>query len=211
VLIALWPTALLFPAAVPFGLGQVLERLEAATELALLDTPFIDWLPTRDVPLESLSQGGQALCVVLGLLVPCLLGYCVIRHVGRRAVFAFGLLAVGVGVTALSAALSWGPAHAWVWLDEPVRVGVWAAGGAAVLLLLLPRRASAAVLLVTLVWHLALLNQAPTSVYFAQTLLQWEQGRFIRFYGLGQWLGWLWPYMALLYVLVRVSRRDTQT
>ena len=38
--------------------------------------------------------------------------------------------------------------------------------------------------------------------------MQWEQGRFIRFYGLGQWLGWLWPYVALLYVLVRVSRKD---
>ena len=63
-------------------------------------------------------------------------------------------------------------------------------------------------LLVALVWHLALLNQAPTNVYFAQTLMQWEQGRFIRFYGLGQWLGWLWPYVALLYVLVRVSRKD---
>ena len=44
------------------------------------------------------------------------------------------------------------------------------------------------VLLVALVWHLALLNQAPTSAYFAQTLQIWEQGRFIRFYGLGQWL-----------------------
>ena len=30
VLLALWPVALLFPAVVPFGLGQVLERLEGA-------------------------------------------------------------------------------------------------------------------------------------------------------------------------------------
>lgn len=51
---------------------------------------------------------------------------------------------IGVAVTALSAALSWGPARAWGWLDEPVRVGVWAAAGMAVLLLMLPRRASAA-------------------------------------------------------------------
>lgn len=208
VLMALWPAALLFPAAVPFGLGQVLERLEAAIEQALEDTPFIDWMPMRETVLEPLSPGGEALCVMLGLLVPSLLGYCVIRHVGRRAVFATGVLVIGVAVTALSAALSWGPAHAWGWLDEPVRVGVWAAAGMAVLLLMLPRRASAAVLLVALVWHLALLNQAPTNVYFAQTLMQWEQGRFIRFYGLGQWLGWLWPYVALLYVLVRVSRKD---
>ncbi|MNH43094.1 hypothetical protein D3C79_1049220 [compost metagenome] len=58
-------------------------------------------------------------------------------------------------------------------------------------------------------WQLSLLNQAPTSAYFAQTLQTWEQGRFIRFYGLGQWLGWLWPYAALIYVLRKISRRDT--
>ena len=182
VLLALWPVALLFPAAVPFGLGQVLERLEAAlTEL---------------------------LCVTLGLLAPCLLGYCVIRSAGRRALFALGVVALGVTLTALSAALSWGPAHAWEWMGAPARVGVWGAMALAALLLALPRRACAAVLLLTLAWHLALLNQAPTSAYFAQTLQIWEQGRFIRFYGLGQWLGWLWPYATLLYVLMRVSRRE---
>jgi hypothetical protein len=52
--------------------------------------------------------------------------------------------------------------------------------------------------------YLSLLNQAPTSPYFAQTLAAWEQGRFIRFNGIAQWLGWLWPYAALVYVLARV-------
>ena len=93
-------------------------------------------------------------------------------------------------------------------MDLPVRVGVWAALTLALLMLALPRRACAAVLLLALTWHLALLNQAPTSAYFAQTLQIWEQGRFIRFYGLGQWLGWLWPYVTLLYVVFRVSRRE---
>lgn len=210
VLLALWPAALLFPAAVPFGLGQVLERLELGLEDMLADTPFLEWLPVRDVPLESLSPSGELLCVTLGLLIPCLLGYCVIRHVGRRAVFAIGVVLVGIAVTALSAALSWGPSHAWSWLEEPTRVGVWSALALAALLLALPRRASAAVLLLALTWHLGLLNQAPANAYFAQTLQTWEQGRFIRFFGLGQWLGWLWPYAALAYVLFRVSRREPQ-
>lgn len=208
VLLALWPMALLFPAAVPFGLGQVLERLELGLEDMLADTPFFGWLPVRDVPLEPLSPGGELLCVTLGLLIPCLLGYCVIRHVGRRALFALAVVVVGIGVTALSAALSWGPLHAWSWLGLPTRVGVWAALALAAMLLALPRRASAAVLLLALAWHLGLLNQAPTSAYFAQTLQIWEQGRFIRFFGLGQWVGWLWPYAALAYVFFRVSRRE---
>lgn len=208
VLLALWPLALLFPAAVPFGLGQVLERLEAALIDLLADTPFLEWLPLRETELDPLSPSGELLCVTLGLLIPCLLGYCVIRQMGRRALFALAVVGVGIVLTALSAALSWGPVHAWEWMDLPVRVGVWAALALALLMLALPRRACAAVLLLALTWHLALLNQAPTSAYFAQTLQIWEQGRFIRFYGLGQWLGWLWPYVTLLYVVFRVSRRD---
>ncbi|HEY9208638.1 MAG TPA: VanZ family protein, partial [Acidovorax sp.] len=99
---------------------------------------------------------------------------------------------------------------AWSWLELPTRVGVGAALGLAALLLALPRRASAAVLLLALAWYLGLLNQAPASAYFAHTLQTWEQGRFIRFFGLGQWLGWLWPYAALAYVLIRVSRRESK-
>ena len=56
--------------------------------------------------------------------------------------------------------------------------------------------------------HLNLLNQAPASAYFAQMLQAWEQGRFIRFYGVAQWLGWIWPYAALVYVVMRVSRKS---
>jgi hypothetical protein len=55
--------------------------------------------------------------------------------------------------------------------------------------------------------YLSVINQAPTSAYFAHTLHTWEQGRFIRFHGLAQWLGWLWPYSALLYVLTLTGAR----
>ena len=65
-------------------------------------------------------------------------------------------------------------------------------------------------LLLALGVHLDLLNQAPASPYFAQTLSTWEQGRFIRFHGLAQWVGWLWPYATLVYVLFRVWVRDTK-
>lgn len=210
-LLALWPMALLFPAAVPLGLGQVLERLELGLADVLEGTPFMAWLPVRELPLQPLSPGGELLCVALGLLVPCLLGFCVMGHAGRRAVFALVVAGVGVGVTALSAALSWGPAHAWGWLELPARWGLVAALVLVVPLLALPRRACAALLLLVLAWQLSLLNQAPTSAYFAQTLQAWEQGRFIRFYGLGQWLGWLWPYATLGYVLWRVSLREPPT
>lgn len=208
VLLALWPMALLFPTAVPLGLGQVLERLEQALADMLEDTPFLLWLPVRDIELQPMMPGTEVLCVLLGALVPCLLGYCVIRHVGRRLVFAGAVLVTGIVVTGLSAALTYGPSHAWAWLTLPVWIGLQAALVAAAALLPLSRRASAAVLLLMLAVLLALLNQAPTGAYLAQTLQTWEQGRFIRFHGLAQWLGWLWPYAAMVYVLVHVSQRD---
>ena len=77
-------------------------------------------------------------------------------------------------------------------------------------MMLLPvrRHGAAAFALLALAIQLVLLNQAPAGAYFAQTLQTWEQGRFIRFHGVVQWLGWLWPYLALLYLLVRLSGRE---
>ncbi|WP_076196139.1 VanZ family protein [Rhodoferax koreense] len=210
VMLALWPMALLFPAAVPLGLGQVLERVEAALADALEDTPFLDWLPVRDVELQPLVPSAELVCVMLGALVPCLIGYSVIRSRRQRAVFAVVMLGLGLGASALSAALSYGPAHAFEWLSLPVRVGLWAGAALAVLLLAVPRRGCAALALMALVLHLSVLNQAPASAYFWQTLQTWEQGRFIRFNGLAQWLGWLWPYAALVYVIGRVSQRELE-
>jgi len=208
VLLALWPFALLFPAAVPLGLGQVLERLETAVADWLLDTPFLEWLPVREVELQPLVPAAELLCVALGAFVPCLLAYTILRSTGRRAAFALLTIGIGTLVTALSAALSWGPSHAWAWMSLPVRLGLLFGLLLAMLMLAVPRRGCAAVLLLVLVVHLSVLNQSPASAYFTDTLQAWEQGRFIRFNGVAQWLGWIWPYAVLVYVLLRVSRRE---
>lgn len=208
VLLTLWPFALLFPAAVPFGLGQVLERLEAGLGDWLSDTPFLEWLPVRDVELQPLVPGAELICVTLGALIPCLLAYSVMRSIAQRAVFGVGIILLGLGATALSAAMSWGPAHAWAWLSLPVQIGIAAALLLSMGFLPVPRRACAALVLLALMLHLSLLNQAPASAYFSHTLQTWEQGRFIRFNGLAQWLGWTWPYVTLAYVVVRVSRSE---
>jgi hypothetical protein len=210
VLLALWPMALLFPAAVPFGLGQVMERFEAALADALEDTPFLDWLPVRDIELQPLLPATEMICVALGLLIPCLLGFGIIRLAFRRTLFVFLVFAMGLGACLLSATLSYGPEHAWAWLSLPVKAGVFVALGLVLIMLWLPRRACATFLLLALGIYLSLINLAPTSPYFAQTLATWEQGRFIRFNGLAQWLGWLWPYAALVYVLSLIWQRDTK-
>jgi hypothetical protein len=143
---------------------------------------------------------------MLGLLVPCLLGFGVIRHAGQRFVYVLGVLGMALGMSALSAALSYGPAHAWAWLNLPVLLGFVFGGGVALMFLPLSARAAWTFLLLAVLVQQSVLNQSPESAYFAQTLQTWEQGRFIRFHGLVQWLGWLWPYAVLMLALVRLSR-----
>ena len=205
VLMALWPWALLFPATVPLGLGQVFERLESSLALLLKGTPFLQWLPMRDVELQPLVPLAEMSSVMLGALIPCLLGFSVIPSPWRRFIYLLGVFLIALGVTLLSAALSYGPAHAWAWISLPVWVGLLLAALLAVLALRVSVRYSAALLLFALGLDLAIINQAPSSAYFAQTLQTWEQGRFIRFHGVAQWLGWLWPYAVLLYVLARLA------
>ncbi len=201
VLLALWPLALLFPAVVPFGLGQVLERLEVALAAALADSPFLEWLPLRDLELQPMLPAVQWLCVLLGVLIPCLLGFCIIRTKARRAWFLGWVVVFGMGTTALSSALSFGPQHAWVWLSVTVKAALLSAIVLSAALIWTPRRASAALALLALGVDLSLINQTPVGPYFEQTLFSWEQGQFIRFHGLAQWLGWLWPFATLVYVL----------
>ena len=208
VLLTLWPLALLFPASVPMGLGQVVERLELALASALGESPFLEWLPVRDIELQPMVPGAQVIAVALGGLIPCLIGYGVIRGWTHRSIFLFWLLPGGMLFTALSAALSYGPVHAWAWFDAPVRAGFLGACLLALLTLWVPSRAATALALLALTVQLAMLNQASASPYLAQTLQVWEQGRFIRFHGLAQWLGWLWPFAALVYVLLRLSRPE---
>ncbi|WP_310626270.1 VanZ family protein [Limnohabitans sp.] len=211
VLMAMWPAALLFPVAVPLGLGQVWERVEDALTSAFEATPFEDWIPLRAFELEPLLPGAELLCVMLGLLVPCLLGFGVLRQASQRFLYLLAVLGMALGMSALSATLSYGPVHAWNWLDFPVVLGLLFGGVVALVFLPLSARASWAFLLLAVLVQQSVLNQSPESAYFAQTLQTWEQGRFIRFHGLVQWLGWLWPYAVLMLALVRLSReRSTQ-
>jgi hypothetical protein len=173
----------------------------------LLDTPFLEWLPVRELELQPLLPGAEMSCVMLGMLIPCLLGFCVISTAARRMAFALSVFVAGVGATVLSAALSYGPAHAWAWFGLPVQAGLGAAMLSVLALLRAPARVCAALLLLGLGVYLSLINQAPSSAYFAITLQTWEQGRFIRFHGVVQWLGWIWPYAVLLYVLTRIWGR----
>ncbi len=212
-LLAVWPLALMFPAPVPFGLGQVLERLEAAWVQMLRDTPWLESWPVRDVEFQPMLPVTEMVCVALGLLLPCLLAYGVVQRRAQRWVLAAVCLLLGLLASALSAALTYGPVHAWGWVGPEVFKGVLLALLLALVLSWASSRLSWVLALAALVLQLSLLNTTSADAYFPLTLQTWEQGRFIRFHGLIQWLGWLWPYALLVYLVRQLSmahpgRRD---
>jgi hypothetical protein len=207
-LLLCWPLALLFPAPMPLGLGQVAHRLRELALAALDGVPWagaaIEWLQpgSSAARLSVLSEG---LATALGLLSPCLLLYAASRPGWRRLPLALGVPLLAVGATTLSTALNFGPDHAWAWLTPDVATVLLAATALALLLALCGPRLAASLALVALTGLVVLVQMAPTDPYFAQSLQGWEQGRFIRFHGLARWIGWLWPYAAMVWLLARLS------
>jgi len=209
-LLVLWPAALLFPAPICLGLGQVGANLRADLVQWLQASPLGTWTTFQHPPTAVLSHEISFALVLLGLTLPCLTGFAVIRGLGQRVLFTALALLVGVGVSALSAVLTYGPGHAWVWLDAAQAWALLAGWLAAVLLAPLPRWAHGVLLWLGLSAYLLVINQVPESTYVVLNLQQWEQGRFIRFNGLAQWLGWIWPYAVWVWALVLLLRMPMQ-
>jgi VanZ family protein len=213
-LLLLWPVGLLFPAPVPLGLGQVWGELRALTEAAFAGTPWsndvVTWLgeaaEVAEVP--ALPRVQELLAIALGLAAPCLVAFATTRAGRHRVVMLAGATLVAMAVSTLSTALNFGPEHALAWWSPTT----WRALALGAVLALLAigagPRLAAALGLAALTALVMLVAQAPTDPYYAASLQGWEQGRFIRFHGLAQWVGRLWPYVAMAWLLARLARRD---
>ncbi|MEO8059446.1 MAG: VanZ family protein [Burkholderiales bacterium] len=210
-LLLLWPLGLLFPLPVPLGVGQVLARVQEGIAGLVQDTPVAPWFASwidAELQRTTLSAGGEFSLIALGLLAPCLVAFVVARRGWRRLVLVLGAVALGSLVTTLSTALNFGPQHALAW-STPQALAALAFGAAlAALFSLVPRRAAAGLGLIVLTALVVFVAQAPSDPYFSQSLQAWEQGRFIRFHGAARWVGWLWPYAAIVYLLARLPARD---
>lgn len=213
VLLLLWPIGLLFPAPVPLGLGQIGPELRQALEAAVAGTPWaadvVSWLGKVDAPatMPVLPRVQELLATAFGLAAPCLLAFAATRPGWHRLGLLLGAVALALAVTTLSTALNFGPEHAQTWWTpttwRALALGVVLAG----LALAARPRLAAGLGLALSVALVMLVAQAPTDPYYAASLQGWEQGRFIRFHGLAQWIGWLWPYAAIAWLLARLSRR----
>jgi VanZ family protein len=209
-LLLLWPVALLFPAPVPLGLGQVgtplRELLAAGLDGIAAAQPLVDWLAQAPPPAPRLPALVEGLTSALGLLAPCLLGYAATRPQRPRSGIALAAAAVAVGMTTLSTALNFGPEHALAWVTPAVATALAAAALLALAAHRLAPRRAGALAVAALAGSGVLVHAAPADPYFAQSLQGWEQGRFVRFHGVAQWVGRLWPYAALAWLLAQLGR-----
>jgi VanZ family protein len=203
-LLLTWPVGLLFPPPLPFGLGEGLTRASRALGEALAGTALDGWWPEPAAHV-TLAPGLEWLGSVLGVLAPCWIGFVMTRHPLHRLVLLAGALAMGVVATTLSTTMNFGPDHALTWITPVLEAALIGAALVGAPLALLPRRAVAALGLVGLTSLIALVAQTGTDPYLASSLQAWEQGRFIRFHGVAQWVGWLWPFAAMLFLLVQVA------
>lgn len=207
-LLLLWPIGLLFPAPVPLGLGQIFDGLRSLAEWLLGGTPWAAWVGAGAVaPAQPLTPAREALAIALAMLGPCLLASAVTRPGWRRVLMAPGAAVVGLATMTLSTTLNFGPQHALTWLTPVTLPAVGVATGVAMLLAPAGPRAAAALGLVALTAMVTLVAEAPADPYYAASLQRWEAGRFIRFHGLAQWIGWLWPYAAMGWLVARLARR----
>lgn len=211
-LLLAWPLGLLFPAPMPMGLGPSWARLQDALVMLLTDVTWAEdvlaWLRSVPPPAGQPAPVAEAVAMAFGLLGPCLLAFAVTRPGWRRAVMALGAAVLGLATTTLSAAMNFGPAHALAWLTPVVAPACLLALALAGLLLGASTRLAAVLGLVVLSAGLMLVAQAPSDPYFALSLQAWEQGRFIHFHGLAQWLGWLWPLAALGWLAAHLASRE---
>lgn len=213
VLLLLWPLGLLFPAPVPMGLGQIGPELVALLDTVLDGTPlhargWLDGSAAGHVlgPLPAVRESAALAC---GLAAPCLLAGVLTRPGWGRLLVAPALALLASAVLAFSTALNFGPQHAWAWVTPRLVQTLLATSlllGA--VLLLSSARTCAALGLVALTVLVAIVAAAPADPYYAASLRAWEQGRFIRFSGLAYWVGLLWPYLAMLWLVGRLGRRD---
>jgi len=212
VLLCLWPVALLAPSTLPFGLGQCWDEIQTLFLWVLGQLPLSAWGLEVDVDPMALainhkppSTPAQILAMALGALSPLALCCTAMLPGLRRLVPMLTMAALALVSLTLSTALNFGPGHALSWLTAGAMLACLLCIPLALPFVWLPRRWCAALALLVLAVAVVLGAQMPMGAYHALNLQAWEQGRFIRFHGLALWVAWLWPYLAMGWLMKRLA------
>ncbi|MDF3835269.1 VanZ family protein [Cupriavidus basilensis] len=215
ILILLWPFAQIFPQDHLFGMGAIVREW-----LTDPDSWPVQWLqnvfPTLPDVIEGIGllrpddvQGQQlleSLVTACGWVGTGLFASIAMRRHAPMLRILAALLAGTLLLKATVAELQFPDDNAFNWLSEGGRFALLTGSLALVLLLRLPRWLRGAMALAVLLLLLVLANLLPANPYSWISEQGWRLGRFIHFNSLSQWLGWMWPFLALFYLIWRFEQ-----
>lgn len=206
VIIALWPTAQIFPERMLFAHGDVREWL---VDLA---TAFGAQWPRLDAALFGPAEFVLAEAfVVAAAVIAAGLGFASgMRADAPRGKLLLALLLVALATKTLFNAVQFGPERALAWLT-PGAYGGLALGLLTMLAASTGRQAWLPRLaLVALGALVAAVNLVPDNPYHQATMQLWRQGALLNFNALARWLSALWPYLLGAWLAVRVLQLRTE-
>jgi VanZ family protein len=191
-LLGLWLLIPLSPETLLFGAGDLRQMLGLSGAVPFAAESF--------VLIEASITAFNALAV--GLIVRLL---CARKAMAYVAVPLFILL--GLLVRTLATAILVSPGDAFAWLTPGAEMGLLLAAAGLAIAIALPATARLMLAALALMAAAMLVNLAPPNPYSAAALAAWRQGHFLNFNGLTRWIGTLWPFLTLPFLLLTTRRQ----
>ena len=192
VLIGLWLVSQLNPGTLLFGTGDLRELLQEPT--GTLHTP--------DVFIRVEAGVAGANTVAVGLLAAAM----VERNQPVRLIVIV-LLALAFLVRTLAFGALFSAQDMLAWVTPGAMFGVAAGTLVTLMASALPRTGRLALSALALMAATAMVNLAPENPYLTATLAVWRQGHFLNFNGLTRIVSAVWPFCALVYLMLLAGDR----
>ncbi|HKW37408.1 MAG TPA: VanZ family protein [Burkholderiales bacterium] len=192
VLIGLWLFAQLSPETLLFGTGDLRDLFKAPSGK----------LYPAEVFLRVDAGVACANGLAAGLLAACL----VERNQPARGVVLL-LIATALAAHSFAFGLLVTPQDVLSWVTPGALYGV---AGAIVLLMIavaLPRATQLPLVGLALLAATAIVNLAPPNPYSTATFSLWQQGQYLNFNGLTRLVAIVWPFAAMLYLVLLAADR----
>ncbi len=192
VLLGLWLLTQLNPASLLFGVGDLRDLFRQPGGSA--------YEPDVFVTIEALTAGCNLIAV--GLTASA-----IVSPGGPMLRTMFGLIGLGLLVKTGAFVILRQAEDIFHWMTPGALIGLVAGLPLLLAAAMLPRLMRLALAAVLLMGATVLVNLAPANPYFASTLAVWAQGHFLNFNGLTRLLSSLWPFGAMLYLILLAARQ----
>jgi VanZ family protein len=192
-LIGLWLFTLLNPETLLFGNGDLRDLFES--------------LPTALHPAELFVRI-EGTVTAANLVAVALFTGALMPNRAARWRLIVALLAIACLIRSAAFAALFQPADMFAWLTPGAAWGGAIGLALAISAMFLSRWSAVALSGLLLMAATTLVNMAPENPYLANSLQVWRQGHFLNFNGLTRVVSTLWPFAALVYLLLIAGRRE---